>query len=67
MAKKRSLKDDAVALKDKTRTLSKDSENPEGDARIRALKKRLKRAQRKLRTIKRRAEGPKRKKSGSET
>jgi len=67
MAKKRSLKDDATTLKEKFLISKKEIENPEGDARVRSLRKRLKRAQRKLRMIKRRAEGPKAKKSGSET
>ena len=67
MAKKRSLQDDATTLKEKARASVKDTENPEGDARIRSLRKRLKRTQRKLRMITRRAEGPKAKKAGSET
>ena len=66
MSKKRSLKDDATTLKEKSRTLIKGSENPEGDPKVRSLRKRLKRAQRKLRMIKRRTEGPKNKKAGTE-
>lgn len=67
MAKKRSLKDDATTLKEKARTAVKGVENPEGDAKVRSLRKRLKRAQRKLRVIKQRTEGPKSQKAGSET
>ncbi|MCA9475549.1 MAG: hypothetical protein KC563_07040, partial [Nitrospira sp.] len=65
MAKKRSLTDDAKKLKEKSRMSVKENENPEGDARVRSLRKRLKRAQRKIRMIKQRTEGSKSKKTGS--
>lgn len=67
MAKKRSLTDDAKKLKEKSRMSVKENENPEGDARVRSLRKRLKRAQRKIRMMKRRTEGPKSTKTGSES
>lgn len=67
MAKKRSLTDDAKKLKEKSRMSVKENENPEGDARVRSLRKRLKRAQRKIRMIKQRTEGSKSKKTGSES
>ena len=65
MAKKRSLKDDAAMLKKKVGTAVQGCDNPEGDSRVRSLRKRLKRAQRRLRTIAKRAEGPKSKKAGA--
>ena len=52
MAKRRSLQEDTVALSTKVKEASAKSENPEGNAAIRALRKRLKRAQRKIRTAK---------------
>ena len=52
MAKSRSLTEDKEALHKKVRERQAKSENPEGDAAIRTLRKRLKRAQRKLRGIK---------------
>ncbi|MCA9479982.1 MAG: hypothetical protein R3B83_08910 [Nitrospirales bacterium] len=67
MAKKRSLTDDAKKLKEKSRMSVKENENPEGDARVRSLRKRLKRAQRKIRMIKQRTEGSKSKKTGSDS
>ncbi|MDR4494011.1 MAG: hypothetical protein AB7P17_04535 [Nitrospirales bacterium] len=67
MAKKRSLTDDAATLKEKIRTSAQESVNPGGQHKIRSLRKRLKRAQRKLRITRQRAEGPKNKKSGTET
>lgn len=67
MAKKRSLQDDVTTLKNKVRTSMGESENPEGDDRIRSMRKRLKRGLRKLRIIKQRAEGPKARKTGAQT
>lgn len=66
MARKRSLQDDVTTLKEKVRTSIGKSENPEGDGRIRSLRKRLKRGLRKLRMIKRQTEGPKAAKAGEE-
>ena len=55
MAKKRrSLEEDTVALSTKVKESSSKSENPERDAAIRSLKKRLKRTQRKIRIGKKR-------------
>ena len=54
MAKRRSLRDDTVALKTKVKESSAKSENPEGNSAIRSLRKRLKRTQRKVRSAKRR-------------
>ena len=54
MAKRRSLQEDTVALSTKVKESSAKSENPEGNAAIRSLRKRLKRAQRKIRTAKQR-------------
>jgi hypothetical protein len=51
MAKKSALEDDLVRLKKKVHVARAGSENPEGDAAIRALHKRLKRAQRKRRSL----------------
>ena len=48
MAKSRSLDEDKQILKKKVQERRAASENPEGDEAIRALHKRLKRAQRKL-------------------
>jgi hypothetical protein len=52
MAKRRSLQEDAVALKTKVRESSAKSDNPEGNSAIRSLRKRLKRTQRKVRAAK---------------
>ncbi len=65
MASKRALKDDASSLKEKIRTSMANVENPKGDANVRTLRKRLKRAQRKLRAIKRQTEKRNPQKSGS--
>ena len=54
MAKRRSLQEDTVALKSKVRESSAKSEAPEGNAGIRSLRKRLRRAQRKVRSAKKR-------------
>ncbi|MGV7228859.1 MAG: hypothetical protein ACQ9IQ_09410 [Nitrospirales bacterium] len=54
MAKRRSLQEDTVALSTKVKESSAKSENLEGNAAIRSLRKRLKRAQRKIRTAKQR-------------
>ena len=54
MTKRRSLQDDTVALKTKVKESSAKSENPEGNAAIRSLRKRLKRTQRKIRLAKQR-------------
>ena len=48
---KPAAENDLVKLKDKVRTRRAASENPEGDAAIRRLRKRLKREQRKLRRL----------------
>jgi hypothetical protein len=54
MAKRRSLQEDTVALSTKVKESSAKSENPEGNAAIRSLRKRLKRTQRKVRIGKKR-------------
>jgi hypothetical protein len=54
MAKRRSLQEDTVALSTKVKEASAKSENPEGNAAIRSLRKRLKRTQRKIRLAKQR-------------
>jgi len=54
MAKRRSLQEDTVALSTKVKEASAKSENPEGNAAIRSLRKRLKRTQRKIRAAKQR-------------
>ncbi len=54
MAKRRSLQEDAIALKAKVKESSAKSENPEGNSAIRSLRKRLKRSQRKVRMSKKR-------------
>ena len=54
MAKRRSLQEDTVALSTKVKESSAKSENLEGNAAIRSLRKRLKRAQRKIRAAKQR-------------
>ena len=54
MAKRRSLQEDTVALSTKVKESSVKSENPEGNAAIRSLRKRLKRTQRKIRLAKQR-------------
>ena len=54
MAKRRSLQEDTVALSTKVKESSAKSENPEGNAAIRSLRKRLKRTQRKIRIGKKR-------------
>lgn len=66
MAKGRSLQEDAATLKTKVRKSLTNSDNPEGDATIRSLRKRLRRAQRKVRTAKRREEQRKSKKAVAE-
>lgn len=60
MAKKTSQENDEARLTIKTRERRVSAENPEGDAALRALRKRLKRVQRKRRRLearKRRARG----------
>ncbi|MER3422839.1 MAG: hypothetical protein C4293_06010 [Nitrospiraceae bacterium] len=47
MAKKTPLETDIARLKEKVRTKAASTDNPEGDASLRSLRKRLKRAQRK--------------------
>ncbi len=62
MAKKRAQESDEVKLKKKIATKTTDHGNPEGDAALRSLKKRLKREQRKRRALvqrKKRAAGSK--------
>lgn len=62
MAKKRAQESDEAKLKKKIATKTTDHGNPEGDAAIRSLKKRLKREQRKRRALvqrKKRAAGSK--------
>jgi hypothetical protein len=54
MAKRRSLQEDTVALSTKVKESSAKSKNPEGNAAIRSLRKRLKRTQRKIRIGKKR-------------
>lgn len=49
MAKKIPLETDIARLKEKVRAKAASTDNPEGDASFRALRKRLKRAQRKRR------------------
>ena len=51
MAKKGRSESDEQRLKKKVAERSKGVENPEGNAALRSLKKRLKRAQRKRRTL----------------
>lgn len=51
MAKKTPLETDEARLKKKVRERLAGAENPEGDAAMRALHKRLKRAQRKRRSL----------------
>jgi hypothetical protein len=51
IVKKSPLEDDLARLKKKVRAARSRSENPEGDAAIRTLRKRLKRAQRKRRSL----------------
>lgn len=62
MAKKRAEEPDEVKLKKKIATKRTNHSNPEGDAALRSLKKRLKREQRKRRALaqrKKRAAGSK--------
>lgn len=62
MGKKRAQESDEVKLKKKIATKTTDHSNPEGDAGLRSLKKRLKREQRKRRALvqrKKRAAGSK--------
>ena len=62
MAKKRAQESDEVKLKKKIVTKTINHSNPEGDAAVRSLKKRLKREQRKRRALaqrKKRAAGSK--------
>jgi hypothetical protein len=62
MAKKRAQESDEVKLKKKIATKTTNHSNPEGDATVRSLKKRLKREQRKRRALaqrKKRAAGSK--------
>lgn len=62
MAKKRAQESDEVKLKKKIATKATNHSNPEGDAAVRSLKKRLKREQRKRRALaqrKKRAAGSK--------
>ncbi|HBR52635.1 MAG TPA: hypothetical protein DEA71_21470 [Nitrospira sp.] len=62
MAKKRAQESDEGKLKKKIATKTADHGNPEGDAALRSLKKRLKREQRKRRALvqrKKRAAGSK--------
>ncbi len=66
MAKRRSLQEDATALKTKVNKTMSKSDNPEGDSKIRSLRKRLRRVQRKARTAKRREEQRKTKKTAAE-
>ncbi len=54
MAQKRSLQEDTAALKTKLKESSSNNENAEGSLNVRALRKRLKRAQRKIRMAKKR-------------
>lgn len=51
MAKKTAAESDESRLKTKVAAKLKGHENPEGDAALRALKKRLKRTQRKRRSL----------------
>lgn len=51
MAKKRAQESDEVKLKKKIATKTTNHSNPEGDAAVRSLKKRLKREQRKRRAL----------------
>jgi hypothetical protein len=67
MAKRRSLQEDATALKPKVRKSLTSSDNPEGDSTIRSLRKRLKRVQRKVRMAKRREAQRESKKGNTET
>lgn len=62
MTKRRSLQEDAASLKTKVTKSLANNDNPEGDSKIRSLKKRLRRVQRKVRTAKRREEQRKSKK-----
>jgi hypothetical protein len=50
MAKRSPLETDLARLKEKVRTRTAGTDNPEGDPKLRALHKRLKRAQRKRRS-----------------
>lgn len=62
MAKKRAAEPDEGKLKQKIAAKRTDPSNPEGDAAVRSLKKRLKREQRKRRALaqrKKRAAGSK--------
>ncbi len=62
MAKKRAAEPDEVKLKKKITAKRTNHSNPEGDAALRSLKKRLKREQRKRRALaqrKKRAAGSK--------
>ncbi|MBX3328400.1 MAG: hypothetical protein U0223_20595 [Nitrospira sp.] len=62
MAKKRAQESDEAKLKKKIATKATSQGNPEGDAALRSLKKRLKREQRKRRALvqrKKRAAGSK--------
>jgi hypothetical protein len=62
MAKKRAQESDEVKLKNKIAAKMTNHSNPEGDAALRSLKKRLKREQRKRRALaqrKKRAAGSK--------
>ncbi len=51
MAKKRAQESDEVKLKKKISAKATNHSNPEGDAALRSLKKRLKREQRKRRAL----------------
>ena len=56
MAKRRTIEEDVTTLITKVKESRAKSDNPEGCANIRALRKRLKRAQRKIRLAKREEE-----------
>ncbi len=66
MAKRRTIEEDVTALKTKVKEGRAKSENPEGNADMRALRKRLKRAQRKIRLAKREEERRKGKEAPAE-
>ncbi|MBD0306335.1 MAG: hypothetical protein ICV76_07260, partial [Nitrospiraceae bacterium] len=51
MAKKTPLEADLTTLKDKIKARVAGEEHPQGDASLRSLRKRLKRAQRKRRSL----------------
>jgi hypothetical protein len=66
MGKQRSLQEDTTSLKDKVRKSLASNDNPEGNATIRSLKKRLRRVQRKVRIARRQEEQRKPKKVAAE-